>query len=100
MGRVVLEDLLNLLSGPDLIRIRQKDDSELCFEGYWGTLRDYKHWLITPYKLRTVHDYHVTLEVRRKDWREKGLAAPMMPEEQAQFNFSDMQVNIIHDIWI
>ena len=85
MGRVVLEDLLNLLTGPDIIRIKQKDDDSLCYEGYWGILRDHKH---------------VAAEIRHKNWKELGLAAPMMPEEQAQYNFMDMQVNIIHEIWI
>lgn len=100
MGRVVLEDLLNLLAGPDIIRIKQKDDDELVYEGFWGILRDHKHWMITPYVLRTVKEYHVAAEIRHKNWKELGLAAPMMPEEQAQYNFMDMQVNIIHEIWI
>lgn len=100
MGRVVLEDLLNLLNGPDIVRIKQKDDDSTCYEGFYGILRDHKHWLITPYELRTVKEYHVAAEIRHKNWKELGLAAPMMPEEQAQYNFMDMQVNIIHEIWI
>ena len=100
MGRMVLEDLLNLFTGPDIIRIRQKDDDSLCYEGYWGILRDHKHWLLTPYEMRTVKEYHVAAEIRHKEWKERGLMAPMMPEEQAQYSFSDMQVNLIHEIWI
>jgi hypothetical protein len=47
-----------------------------------------------------VKEYHVAAEIRHKNWKELGLAAPMMSEEQAQYNFMDMQVNIIHEIWI
>lgn len=100
MGRVVLEDLLNLLSAPDIVRVQMKDDSEVLFSGFWGILRDYEKWRIAAFTQRTVKEYRTVCEIRSKDWKEKGLIPPMLPDETPQYSFKDMQVNVIHEIWI
>lgn len=39
-------------------------------------------------------------EIKHKQWRERGLMAPMEPEEMPQYAFSDLQMQLYYTIYI
>ena len=100
MGRVVLDQILELLQGPDILKIMDKETGEVLFKGYKGILVQDTDDFITLYGVKPIKKYHVHCEIRNKEWARRGLVAPMLPEALPQYSFKDMQVNLIHEIEI
>ena len=100
MGRVVLEDFMEFFKGPDIVIINRKDDGSTLFRGFWSMLRENPESRIPNYPIRTIKDYRCHVEIRHKDWKEKGLEAPMLPDMTPQYSFKDLQCSLIHEFWI
>lgn len=39
-------------------------------------------------------------EIRHKEWRKRGLMAPLQPQETPEYSFSDLQMNLYNTIYL
>ena len=84
-------DLLKVLTGPDRIRIIK--DKAVIHTGYLAMLPE-------EYKAETVKRFCTFPEIRHKEWKARGLMAPMEPDETPKYSFSDLEMKIYYDIHI
>lgn len=99
MGRIVLDQLLDLLQGPDILKIVDKETGIDLYKGYKGHLRTDDEFVVLN-GIKPVKEYKVHCEIRHKEWEKLRLMAPMLPEALPQYQFKDMRVNLIHEIHI
>lgn len=84
--------------------LHQSDRSQIIKDGkpiYTGYLALIVH---NP-QIEAEMDAVITLfravpEIKHKQWRERGLMAPMEPEEMSQYAFSDLQMQLYYTIYI
>ena len=69
---MTVDDLLKVLSNPDMIRII--NDGSDVYVGYLGTMQYHKGDLSKIMK-QEVHSFRCIPEIRHRNWREKGLDA-------------------------
>lgn len=84
-------DLLKVLTGPDRIRIIK--DNTVIHTNYLSMIPE-------EYKGETVKRLRTFPEIRHKEWKERGLMAPMEPDETPKYSFSDLEMKIYYDIYI
>lgn len=99
---MTLKEFLGCIRSADLIRIMDADSKKQIYAGYLGLLRfhvggmDFQDecmgWAVK--KIRIVQ------EIRHKQWKEKGLMPPLLPEQAPLYSFSDFQMTIYQEIWI
>ncbi len=99
MGGLSLESMLSYLKGPDIIRIKDKETGLNLYQGYKGQLHAEENFMIMN-GVKGVKEYRVRCEITHKEWRKRGLLAPMLPEALPQYQFRDMQVNLIHEFYV
>ncbi len=100
---IELRRVLALLENPDRIRITRHGETvyygykaNICgAHGSRGHLSDYG---LTGHEI--VHKIRPHTEYRDPHWEEKGLAAPLMPEETPDYNFQDLQGTFYFEIRI
>lgn len=101
MGRpVYLSDFLEYRHGPDIIHIISKEDGSRIFLGFYSMLRDREEQLIPNYQIRLVKAWRTVPEYRVKNWKERGLIAPIFPEALPQYQLKDMEERLIYEIEI
>lgn len=87
-----------LLHGPDMVRIiRDKKD---IFVGYYGVMQYIDAEKIAAIRETEVIDFRAVPEIRHRQWKEKGLDAPMFPEQLPQYAFSDLMMTIYYKIYL
>ena len=87
-----------LLHGPDMVRIiRGKKD---IFVGYYGVMQYIDAEKIAAIRGTEVIDFRAVPEIRHRQWKEKGLDAPMFPEQLPQYAFSDLMMTIYYTIYL
>lgn len=94
---MTVDDLLKVLSNPDMIRIIN-DDSDV-YVGYLGTMQYHKGDLSKIMK-QEVHSLQCIPEIRHRNWREKGLDAPLLPDAIPTYAYADLQSTLYYTIYI
>lgn len=99
-------ELFGFLTSPDRIRVIREEDKKELYVGYLSILTLHfdkdpeKAALCKSIQEADVKKYRTELEIRHKQWKEKGLMAPLEPEELPQYSFSDLQLSLYHTIYI
>ncbi len=75
-----------------------REEKEPIFTGWIWELKDYllkpdKGELYQTIKDREVEDFKFHLDIKHKQWKEKNLMKPLMPEETPQYSFSDLRLD-------
>lgn len=99
---VILNDLLSFFAGSD--RVRFFRGGQCLYTGYLGMINSSSvgHGLeeISLTGNEEVTGYRVALEIRHREWKERGLMEPLMPQELPQFRMADLQMDVYHIITI
>lgn len=97
-----LKEFIDLLENPDMIRIIRLETKEVVYVGYLGIMRYHiGDANVSEEDMETtVKKFRAVPEIRSKDWKEKGLMPPMLPEQSPMYSFSDVQMELFHDIYI
>ena len=81
---ITVKDFLEKITNPDRIKIVKGE--EVLFAGYKGAL---------------VHEGAADLSpIRAKDWKARGLMAPIEPEQAPDYKFSDLEMKLYYKICI
>ncbi len=96
---VTVNDILQLIDAPDRLRIVK--DGKDVFVGYVGTgkLASEKQ-MQKDFGDREVKKFRAIPELRHKEWRERGLAEPLQPDETPDYYFADLQSTLYYTIYI
>lgn len=91
-----LKDFLAVLHQSDRLQIIK--DGKPIYTGYLALI-------VRNPQIEAEMDAVITLfravpEIKHKQWRERGLMAPMEPEEMPQYAFSDLQMQLYYTIYI
>lgn len=89
---------MEMLNGSDMLRII-KDGKEI-YAGYLGLMRIDSLAEKETINNATVEQFRAVPEIRHRQWREKGLAAPLLPDELPQYKFSDLMMTLYYTIYI
>ena len=84
-----LEDVLTLLRNPDRIRI-VKGGCDL-FIGFLGQMEEADRG---KYADEIVDRITASPEIRHRQWKQRGLMSPIMPDQAADYSFSDLQMTL------
>lgn len=49
-------------------------------------------------KDREVEDFKFHLDIKHKQWKEKDLMKPLMPDETPQYAFSDLRLDLYYEV--
>lgn len=93
---MTLNDLLDILKGSDRLRIIR--NGEDIFVGFLGMLSLAGQQEYGLSGLEKVTDLRASPEIRHKDWKEKGLDAPIQPEEAPLYSFADLRMQLYYKI--
>ena len=52
------------------------------------------------YKDEKIKHFQAHLEITHKEWQERGLMRPLLPEETPDFSFSDLQTKLYYMIYL
>lgn len=91
--KIRLKDLMTLLRNPDRIRI-VKGGRDL-FVGFMGQMEEEER---QKYADEIVKRIKGAPEIRHRKWKEKGLMSPLLPDQTADYSFSDLQMTLYHVI--
>lgn len=92
-----VKELLDVVTNPTMLRImRGKKD---LYTGYKGMVH-YEHGNEPEWMEETVKKFAAVPEIRHKQYREKGLTEPLLPEEMPQYSFSDLMMTLYYTITI
>lgn len=100
---IELDRVLDLLENPDRILITRRGE-KICYGykanicGAHGSRNHLGDHGLTGHEI--VHKIRPHSEYRRQDWKERGLAAPLMPEETPDYIFRDLQETFYFEILI
>ncbi len=91
--KIRLKDLMTMLRNPDRIRI-VKGGRDL-FVGFMGQMEEEER---QKYADEIVKRIKGATEIRHRKWKEKGLMSPLLPDQTADYSFSDLQMTLYHVI--
>lgn len=96
---MTLDQLLNVSNYPEKWII--KEGKEVIFTGWAWELKDEmmkakRSELYDCIKDREVEKFRFHLDIKHKQWKEKGLMSPLMPEELPQYEFSDLRTDMYY----
>lgn len=95
---VTVEELLNLINMT--LKLRLFEDGNEKFTGYTFLLTESSPELWERCKHAPVKKLDFYLDIRHKEWRERGLTAPIEPENLATYQYSDMMEELYYVIHI
>lgn len=96
---MTVNDFLKMITNPDRIKIVKGE--EVLFTGYKGALLYERAADILPEILESkMESFRIEPEIRAKDWKERGLMAPMQPEQTPDYKFSDLEMKLYYKICI
>lgn len=94
-----VDDILQLIEPSDRLRI-VKDGKDL-FVGYVGAHKlDSEKQLQDTFGSCEVKKFRAVPELRHKDWKKRGLASPLKPDETPDYYFADLQSTLYYTIHI
>ena len=92
--------LLEKIESSCMIRIRKNGEDAFC--GYLGTLRleaeDRKDEGLAKLIEEEVQHFAAVPEIRHRQWKDKGLIQPLLPEATPTYLFSDLQMTLYYTI--
>lgn len=97
MEQITVEQALSYAKAGDRVQIIDEDYGIDIFTGYASLLPEEKRQELADRKVR---QYHYTLDIKHKEWKERGLMPPIQPDELPQYAFSDLQVSVYTQIII
>lgn len=98
-----LYDLLELIKGPERVRIfRGGKEIFTGYHGMIGHVLEDRHGNGDLQKALEenpdVIDFRASTEIRAKDWKERGLMAPIEPDQAPEYEFKDMILQTYYEI--
>ena len=100
---IELQRVLDLLENPDRILITRRGE-KICYGykanicGAHGSRSHLPDYGLTGHEI--VHKIRPHIEYRHPKWQEKGLDAPLMPQETPDYIFRDLQETFYFEILI
>lgn len=84
------------LRGPDMLRIIS--GGKELYVGYFGTMQ----YMVKTKEMdgMEVADFRAVPEIRHRQWKERGLDAPLLPEQLPQYCFSDLMMTLYYTIYL
>lgn len=79
-------------------RLQVIEDGKVIYCG-WVALLPH-HEKEKHIKAATVKRFAAHLDIKHKNWKERGLMAPLEPEETPDYRFSDLQTSLYNTIYI
>lgn len=72
------------------------------------TVKDFLEKITNPDRIKIVKDimeaemvsFRIDPEIRAKDWKTRGLMAPIEPEQAPDYKFSDLEMKLYYKICI
>lgn len=92
---MTLDELLTLRKQSDMLRIRRNGRD--VYVGYIAMMK-YHMEDVKELMAEQVKAYVPTLEFKHRDWKKKGLASPLQPDELPDYACKDLQTTIYHTI--
>ena len=93
---MVLEEVLERMAGPDRIRVMEGEKE--IYAGFNGTFKSEEKY--REYAKSEVERLGVTLDIKHRKHKEKGLLPPLHPEQTPDYSFSDLQTTLYFKITI
>lgn len=90
MQEIKVKQFLELLENSDRLRIKDSAGNDL-FVG-WVAMHP------EEFDEFTVKRFRVSPEFRVKDWKERGLAAPIEPDKAPDYQFHDLDLKLYYTI--
>lgn len=96
---ITVQEALNLLHNSDraLIIEQTAQGQQIITKGWVADIKEKENEELLQ---RTAKRLRCICETRRKDWKEKELLPPVMPEQTPQYKFKDMEVRIYYALHI
>ena len=91
-----LREFLTVFSNPDRIRI-VKDDKAV-YTGYLALIQHAEN--LEELMDAEVKRFSATPEIRHKEWKKRGLMAPLQPWETPEYSFADLQMSLYNTIYL
>lgn len=92
-SEITFKDLMTLFRNPDRILI-VKGGCDL-FVGFMGQMEEEDR---QKYADEVVKRIKGAPEITHRRWKEKGLRSPLLPDQAADYSFSDLQMTLYHVI--
>ncbi len=96
-SRMTVKDIMTLLESPDRVRVI-KDGKEI-YNQYFANMEVDKD-IVAQIGDAEVKRFRAIPEITHRKYKERGLIAPMKPEETPDYSFRDLQLCIYHTITI
>ena len=93
---MTVKDVMTLLESPDRVRIK---DGEEIYNQYFENMEVDKD-IVAQIGDAEVKRFRAIPEITHRKYKERGLIAPMKPEETPDYSFRDLQLCIYHTITI
>lgn len=91
-------EFLAAISNTNILRIEK--DGRGIYTGYLGMLPYEDSGMYEVVRDAEIKHFAVVPEIRHKEWRERGLTEPLLPDEAAQYSFRDLQMTLYYTIKI
>lgn len=88
---IKVKDFVAIIAPSSRVRIVKKDKTIAL---YWACD------LPDAYKEEIMKKFSAAPEIRHKKWKQRGLTAPMQPEETPDYGFSDLEMKLYYTIYI
>lgn len=96
---ITVKDFLEKITNPDRIKIVKGE--EVLFTGYKGALVHESAADLSPDIMEAeMVSFRIDPEIRAKDWKTRGLMAPIEPEQAPDYKFSDLEMKLYYKICI
>ena len=96
---ITVEELLKTMKSPGN-RLRVFENGQQEFIGFTFDLTDYSPDKWPGWKEREVKEFRCVLDITHKEWKERGLIAPLEPDKLATYQFSDLQAELYYEIYL
>lgn len=96
---VTVEELVKLMNNPGH-RLRVFVEGQQEFIGFIFDLTDYSPEKWQAWRQREIKKFRCTLDITHKEWRQRGLIAPLEPDKLATYQFSDLQTELYYEIYL
>lgn len=94
---MTVKDVMTLLESPDRVRVIK--DGEEIYNQYFANMEVDKD-IVAQIGDAEVKRFRAIPEIAHRKYKERGLIAPMKPEETPDYSFRDLQLCIYHTITI
>ena len=100
---MTVADFIKIIEPSCLLRIAK--GKETLYTGYVGCFMNqvkdgYKGEEYNKYKDEEIKRFSAHLEITHKEWKERGLLRPLLPEETPDYCFSDLQTKLYYTIYL